>query len=47
VTTLFILWMLVSMAIFITVIAWALWPKNAKRFERYAAIPLRDDRDEA
>jgi cbb3-type cytochrome oxidase subunit 3 len=34
------------MLIFLGIAAWAFWPRNAKRFERDAEIPLRDDRPE-
>lgn len=37
-------WGLVYMvALFVIVIAWALWPSNRKRFHDAARIPLDDD----
>jgi len=29
--------------LFLVVLVYALWPKNRKKFERAARIPLRDD----
>ncbi|MET4701864.1 cytochrome c oxidase cbb3-type subunit 4 [Constrictibacter sp. MBR-5] len=39
-------WVVWMMLIFLGIAAWAFWPRNAKRFERDAEIPLRDDRPE-
>lgn len=37
-------WGLVYMvALFVIVVAWALWPSNRKRFHDAARIPLDDD----
>ena len=30
-------------ALFVAVIAWALWPRNQSRFDAAARIPLHDD----
>ena len=38
------LWVIWLMLIFVGIAAWAFWPRNRKRFERDAEIPLRDDR---
>ena len=38
------LWVVWLMLIFLGIGAWAFWPRNRKRFERDAEIPLRDDR---
>lgn len=38
------LWVVWLMLIFLGIAAWAFWPRNRKRFERDAEIPLRDDR---
>lgn len=35
--------LLYFIAIFAGVLVYALWPKNQKRFEDAAAIPLRED----
>ena len=40
------LWVVWLMALFLGIIAWAFWPRNRKRFERDAEIPLRDDQQE-
>ena len=40
------LWQLWLFVLFIAIVAWVFWPKNRRRFERDAEIPLRnDDRD--
>lgn len=44
-TTLFIAWMLLSIVVFVAIIAWTVWPANARRLEAHAAIPLNDDGD--
>lgn len=31
--------------IFLTAVAWALWPSNKARFEDAAQVPLREDED--
>ena len=36
-------WVVWLMLIFLGIAAWAFWPRNRKRFERDAEIPLRDD----
>ncbi|AEO49874.1 CcoQ/FixQ family Cbb3-type cytochrome c oxidase assembly chaperone [Rhodospirillum rubrum] len=40
------LWGLWLMLIFAGIIFWAFRPRNKDRFEKYGAIPLRDDQDE-
>jgi cbb3-type cytochrome oxidase subunit 3 len=40
-------WMVVSILLFVVIMAWALWPGSRERFEKHADIPLRDDEDEA
>ena len=40
-------WMVVSIVLFVLILAWALWPGSRERFQKYADIPLRDDQDEA
>jgi cbb3-type cytochrome oxidase subunit 3 len=42
----FATWMILSMITFIAIIVWSLLPGNRRRFEGYAAIPLRDDENE-
>lgn len=32
--------------LFLALVAWALWPKNRKKFEHAARIPLEDDTDD-
>lgn len=32
-------------AIFLSAVAWALWPSNKQRFEEAAQLPLREDED--
>ncbi|MGD9741067.1 MAG: cbb3-type cytochrome oxidase subunit 3 [Dongiaceae bacterium] len=39
-------WMILSMITFIAIIVWSLLPSHRRRFESYAAIPLRDDEKE-
>lgn len=39
------IWGLWLMALFLGIIAWAFWPKNKDRLERYGEMPLRDDDD--
>lgn len=43
----YIVWMIVSVVMFIAILAWALWPGNRERLEGYASIPLQDDENEA
>ncbi|MCC7271678.1 MAG: cbb3-type cytochrome c oxidase subunit 3 [Alphaproteobacteria bacterium] len=38
------LWVVWFMALFLGIVAWALWPANRRRFEDHGQIPLRDDR---
>ena len=40
------LWVLWLMLIFISIFAWAFWPKNKERLEAYGRIPLDDDKGE-
>lgn len=40
------LWGLWLMMIFLGIVAWAFWPKNKDRLERYGDIPLREDDNE-
>ncbi len=40
------LWLVVMMIAFVIVIAWVYWPKNKKRFEDAAQIPLKDDKED-
>jgi cytochrome c oxidase cbb3-type subunit IV len=35
--------LLYFMAIFAAVLAYALWPRNSRRFEEAANLPLRED----
>lgn len=35
--------LLYFMAVFLTVCAYVLWPRNKARFEEAAAIPLKED----
>jgi cbb3-type cytochrome oxidase subunit 3 len=39
----FAAWMILSMITFIAIIVWSLLPGHRRQFDRYAAIPLRDD----
>lgn len=43
------LWVLWLMAIFLGIVAWALWPtrKRQEQMEHHRNIPLRDDEDDA
>jgi cbb3-type cytochrome oxidase subunit 3 len=36
------LWVVWLIAIFVSIAVWAYWPRNRKRFEAHARIPLRD-----
>ncbi len=36
-------WVVWLMALFVAIVAWALWPSNRERFRRAAHIPLSDD----
>ncbi len=35
----------ILLVLFVGILIWAFRPKNRKRFERHADIPLRDDED--
>lgn len=35
--------LLLLIAIFLSAVAWALWPSNKARFEDAAMVPLRED----
>jgi len=37
------LWAVWFMALFIGIVAWALWPSRRRRFEDLGRIPLRGD----
>jgi|APDOM4702015191_1054821.scaffolds.fasta_scaffold152825_2 cbb3-type cytochrome oxidase subunit 3 len=43
----YMIWMIISIVLFIVILAWALWPGSRERFQRYAEIPLLDDDDGA
>ena len=36
-------WVVWMMALFLGIVAWALWPSNRERFRRAARIPLSDE----
>lgn len=38
------LWVVWLLLLFVGIIAWVFWPRNKKRLERHARIPLDDDR---
>ena len=40
-------WTVLLLVIFIGIVAWAFWPKNKSKLERYGQIPLRNDDPEA
>lgn len=37
------IWGLWLMIVFLGIVAWAFWPKNKGKFERYGEMPLKDD----
>jgi cytochrome c oxidase cbb3-type subunit 4 len=37
------LWGLWLMVVFVSIVAWAYWPRNKDKLEAHADIPLRDD----
>ena len=40
------LWVVWAIVLFVAIVLWAFRPKNRRRFEADAEIPLRDDREE-
>lgn len=36
-------WVVWMMALFLGIVAWALWPSNRERFRRASRIPLSED----
>jgi cytochrome c oxidase cbb3-type subunit 4 len=38
------LWVVWFMAVFLAIALWAYWPRNKKRFQAHARIPLDDER---
>lgn len=36
-------WIIWFMAMFILIVAWALWPRNRRRFDADARIPFKED----
>ena len=38
------IWMVWAIVIFLVIVFWAMRPRNRKRFEKDAQIPLDDDR---
>jgi cytochrome c oxidase cbb3-type subunit IV len=36
-------WIIWFMAMFILIVAWALWPRNRGRFDADARIPFKED----
>ena len=40
---LFVIWMVLSVIVFIALMVWTLWPSHRRKLESYADIPLRDD----
>jgi cytochrome c oxidase cbb3-type subunit 4 len=36
-------WTPIFVVIFLVIVAYALWPKNRKEFDRAARLPLRED----
>lgn len=42
----YMIWMAVSIVMFIAILGWVLWPGSRERLERHANIPLLDDEDE-
>ena len=40
------LWVVWAVVLFAAIVLWAFRPKNRRRFEADAEIPLRDDREE-
>lgn len=41
------LWPLWGALLFLSIVAWAFWPSNKARFEKYGKIPLDDDKVES
>ena len=37
------LWVLWFMALFLGIVAWALWPSRKSTLEKFGRIPLRDE----
>ena len=37
------LWTIWAFALFVGILAWAMWPSNGRRFEQDAKIPLNDE----
>lgn len=37
------LWTVWMFGLFVAIVAWAFWPKNRKRLEAHASIPLKND----
>ena len=40
------LWLILLIVAFIAIVAWVFWPKNKKRFEKAARIPLEDEKED-
>jgi len=40
------LWVVWLVLIFLAIVAWAYWPRNRKRLQSHADIPLKDDIEE-
>ncbi|HEX6979507.1 MAG TPA: cbb3-type cytochrome c oxidase subunit 3 [Alphaproteobacteria bacterium] len=38
-------WVVLAMALFLAIVAWALAPSRKEKFEQYGRIPLRGDRE--
>lgn len=45
-STLGSLWLVALFALFVAIVAWVYWPKNRKRFQDAARIPLEDDKED-
>ncbi len=37
------IWLIWLFSIFVAIIAWAMWPRNKEKFERYGRIPFEGD----